>query len=181
MSKKAYIAKSVVLGLVVLALVALNLELANAHRWSKWHWNKHTIKVYNFGSRTAEAKAAINDWASHTSLSLPLKNSHTDISVFGGNWGATGWWGLAQIKHHGWDWWCWWRCRVRHGHARYNSHYGGSTGTGSGSDVRGIFCQEIGHLFGLGHSNDGCMGKTYYNNSNVVVGHNASDVNSYTH
>ena len=173
---------TVVLGLLVLGLLTVNLQLASAHRWGDWHWNKKTIKVRNTSNFHAEAEAAINDWDSRTKLKLPRRSKHTNISVFDGNYGKTGWGGLASIKNTGWDWWCWWWCKVTHGHARYNSYYKNVTkGTGSNSDIRGIFCQEIGHLFGLGHSNDGCMGKGYFNNLNVVSSHNAKNVNSYTH
>ncbi len=175
---KKHLVILVSLVLLMAGLVALNYQLAHAHRWSKWHWDKKTIKVkmWNCG---ADTEAARNDWDSHTDLSLPTSNSHTDISFWCGNWGDTGWWGLASIEDADWDWHCWWYCKVDHGHARFNAFYGGSTGTGTGSDRRGVLCQEIGHLFGLDHSNTGdCMGKTYFNNINVSGSHNWSDINS---
>ena len=46
----------------------------------------------------------------------------------------------------------------------------------SQQDIQGIFCQEIAHGWGLGHSNTGdCMGKTYYNNINYYGPHNSAD------
>ncbi len=163
----------------ILLLTALNANLAFGHRWSSWHWDKSTIRV-GIWSCTADAGAARSDWDSHTDLSLPTSSSHTDISVWCGNFGDTGWWGLASIEDSSFDWWhCFWWCRIEHGHARFNSFYGGSTGTGTASDRRGVLCQEIGHLFGLDHSNTGdCMGKGYYNNVNVTGSHNWSDINS---
>jgi len=164
---------------VALLLVA---NVATAHRWWKWHQHEYSNGVWNTASRHAEAEAALNDWRACSGFSMPSKSSHTDISVFDGNYGATGWSGLAEIKHHGWDWGDWRYSRIKHGHARYNAYYGGSGGTGTNSDIRGIFCQEIGHVWGLGHSNNGCMGKTYYNNSNVVDrAHSCADVRNYTH
>lgn len=172
-------AKSVALGLLVLILLAANLQLAEAHRWKEWHWNKTTIKVKNTAVFHAAAEAAINDWASHTELKMPRRTTHTDISVYDGNWGLTGWAGLASIKDTGWDWWCWWWCEVEHGHARYNSHYAATGGTGSNSRIRGIFCEELGHLFGLRHFNTGCMGPS--NSPNVTTLHLRGNVNNYTH
>lgn len=165
---------------VALALLALNMQVAIAHRWSSWHQPDRTVNTWNFATRSAEANAALNDWDSRTILSFPRQSSHTDISVFDGNFGDTGWGGLASVESSGFGWWdCWWWCHVDHGHARYNSFYGGSSGTGSGSDIRGIFCQEIGHLLGLDHSNTGdCMGKSYFNNINVTGTHNANDISS---
>ena len=163
-------------------LLWVNLQMVSAHRWGNWHQNESSNGVWNYAGRNAEAEAAINDWRACSGVDLPKKTSHTDMSVFDGNYGATGWWGLAEIIDTKYDWWCWWWCAIEHGHARFNSYYGGSGGTGSGSDIRGVFCQEVGHLFGLGHSNNGCMGKGYYNSSNVVDrAHSCADVRNYTH
>ena len=173
---------TITLSAFVLILLGINLQMASAHRWWKWHWNKSTVRYYNFATRNAEAQAAINDWNACSGFTLSKRTSHTDISVFDGNYGATGWWGLAEIKNSGWDWWCWWWCAIKHGHARFNIYYGGRGGIDSNSDIRGVQCQEVGHLFGLGHSNNGCMGKGYYNNSNVVDrSHSCRDVRNYTH
>jgi hypothetical protein len=167
-------------GLLALVLLVLNIQVATAHRWSSWHQPNTTLNTYNFATRHAEAEAALNDWDARTIFSLPRRTSHTEMSVFDGNFGDTGWWGLASIEDTGFGWWdCWWWCHIDHGHARYNSFYGGTGGTGATSDIRGIFCQEIGHLMGLTHSNTGdCMGKTYYNNINVTGPHNASDISA---
>ncbi|MFQ5856038.1 MAG: hypothetical protein ACE5LU_10380 [Anaerolineae bacterium] len=167
-----------VLTLLVLGLSVLNLQLASAHNWWKWHWHPgsgNTVKVaiWNY---TSQATAAVHDWDYHTDLNLPIVGYHTNVSVFGGNYGDTGWWGLAEIKKSKFDWGhkCWGWCRIKHAHARYNSYYGGSS-----ADIRGIFCQEVGHTFGLDHSNTGdCMGKTYYNNINVTGPHNWADINA---
>ncbi len=169
---------TITLGALVVVLAAANVDLALSHKWSSWHWDKRNIRVAIWNC-TADANAAKHDWDNGTDLSLPHRSSHTDISVWCGNFGDTGWSGLASIEKSSFDFWhCFWSCRIEHGHARYNSFYGGSTGTGTNSDRRGILCQEIGHLFGLDHSNHGCMGKTYFNNSNVVTSHNRSDINA---
>jgi hypothetical protein len=167
------------LSVLVIALLIGNYNLAFGHKWWKWHWDKSTIRVWIQNCET-EAEAARADWDGHTDLSLPRLTSHTDISVWCDNFGKTGWWGLASIEDSEFDWWhCFWWCRIKHGHARFNTYYGGTTGTGSGSDKRGVLCQEIGHLFGLDHSNTGdCMGKGYWNSINVTGSHNWGDVNS---
>lgn len=159
---------------VVLGVFA-NVGVATAHNWWSWHWHSgSSIKVWVGSYKSAESNAALNDWDSHTDVNFPRSSSHTEMSVFAGNYGATGWGGLASIESYSFDWWHKWNySKIKHCHARYNSYYGGSS-----ADVRGIQCQEIGHCLGLGHSDHGCMGKGYYNNSNVTVSHNRSDINA---
>jgi predicted Zn-dependent protease len=164
------------LTLVTLGLVALNVQVLNAHQWGSWHWDKSTIGMYVFGSHQNESRAAIADWDSHTQLSLPLRSSHTDVSVFGANAGPVEWAGLASIKESAFDWWhklcC---CKITHAHAQFNCYYNYSS-----ASVQGVQCQEVGHTFGLDHSNtNGCMAKGYYSpSSNFTNSHNWSDVNA---
>lgn len=167
---------------VVLGLMVVNVQIALAHDWWQWHWHKNPLHLYVFGSHQPEAVAAIADWDSHiTDMKLHTQfKGHTDISVYGANFGATGWWGLASIENYSFDWWhLWTYSRIEHAHATYNSYYGGTGGTGTNSDIRGVLCQEIGHTFGLDHSNTGdCMGKGYFNSINVTGSHNWADMNA---
>ena len=154
-------------------LLTANLVMATAafaHQWGSWHWNRYgssvTIKAYNTAYYRTEASQAINDWSNNTILSIPQVDEHTDISVFDGNYGDTGWYGLAEIINASGD-------HITHGHARLNRYYPNSS-----NGRRGTFCQEVGHLFGLGHSNDGgCMGLGYYSGSTTTtVQHNWDDI-----
>jgi len=167
--------------LASIILLAANMQIVFAHNWWDWHWHKSTLHLRVTGSHQNEAVSAIRDWDTNIrDLKLHTQfKTHTNISVFGAYFGATGWGGLATIEDYSFDWWHKWNySRIEHAHATYNSYYGGTTGAGSNSDVRGVFCQEIGHAFGLDHSNTGdCMGKTYFNNINVTGSHNWSDIN----
>jgi predicted Zn-dependent protease len=160
-------------------LLAANLwaaGAASAHDWGKWHWNRAgnptTINVYNTASYKNETSAAVNEWSNDTILNLPQVNSHSDVHVFDGNYGAVGWGGIARIMQYSGN-------HILHGHAELNYYYSYSS-----NGKRGVQCQEVGHLFGLTHSNDGgCMGfgywygesgSTYYQ----VIAHNINDIYS---
>lgn len=163
-------------GLKLIALVGLLIanalagSAALAHQWGSWHWNRYgstvTINIYNTATYRTEANRAISDWDSNTLLSLPQVNSHTDISNFDGNYGNTGWGGIAEIINYSGS-------HITHGHSRLNYYYSYSS-----TQKQGVFCQELGHLFGLTHSNDGCMGMGYYNSLYYTVQHNWTDISN---
>ncbi|MGH7410905.1 MAG: hypothetical protein ACREJ6_07605 [Candidatus Methylomirabilis sp.] len=166
------------LSVVVVALLALNIRLAFAHQWWAWHFHSPiNILVSPWNSHFQQHIAAAADWDSHVSdLKLRVNfKQHTDVSMLDGNYGATGWWGLASIEGYTYDWWHWWCwCLITHAHATFNNYYGGSA-----ADIQGVQCQEVGHTFGLDHSNTGdCMGKGYFNNINVTGPHNWADINA---
>lgn len=172
-------AKIVAYCVAIAGLLYANVQAASAsrlpHNWWAWHWDKSTIYVAVW-SYQSQARAAIRDWNDMTDLRLPELSSHTNISVWGANYGATGWGGLASIESYSWDWHCWWWCKIDHAHARFNSYYSGWNSWWA----RGVFCQEVGHTFGLDHNNSGgCMGLGYYaGSSNRPSSHDVSDVNS---
>jgi len=185
-------AKFTILNIVIVLLLFMNVKIASAHWWlypplltypAPFHWdatgNPLFLSVQNTASRWAEANAAIDDWDRNTILGLVKVSWHGHIEVLDGNYGPTQWGGVAEPSA-AWTTHCWTWCHISHMHTKYNSYYGGTGGTGTWSDIRGIFCQEIGHAFGLNHSNTGdCMGKGYYNNVNVTSAHNWSDINAY--
>jgi len=181
----------VLLGVVLMLLVA---NVVYAHDWWLWHQHKQTLGIFIFASNFNSAETARADWdAPFNVMNLPRVNFHTDVSVFDGNFGDTGWGGLAEIISYFWH--CHfsfigicfdWQPGITHAHARLNTFYfWPNLNTGTTSDAgRGVFCQEIGHTFGLDHSPDGCMGKGYFPGlqanepiSNIVTGHSDFDLN----
>lgn len=171
---------------LILALITANAGVAGAHNWWFWTWGRADMNVYEFTAFVAEAEAARRDWAfPQTRVSLALVPKHSDISLISGDYGKTQWWGLATVESWSsyWPWICGGNkaCRFLHAHARYNSAGGGKRGTGDRSDIRGVFCQELGHTLGLDHSPmHDCMGKRYFkdNDVNVVGPHARADVNA---
>lgn len=165
------------LTLMVGGLVALNAGVANAHNWGSWHWDKSgsqiVIQSQIYGSTTTEAEAARqNAWNTIGILYNYRVDYHTDVSVFDGNFGDTGWGGLASIESSAWDWGCFGWCHITHGHARFNTFYGGGSAW-----TQGVYCQEAFHTYGFDHSDTGdCMGLGYFASGTSFMGpHNNTD------
>ena len=158
------------IGTMCLLGAMLAAGAAQAHNWGCWIQPNRTVYTWNTAALSSQASAALSEWDSKTVLALPRLSSHTDISVFDGFYGNTGWAGIASIESAS-------GCNILHGHARVNRSYSYSS-----NGYRGIFCQEVGHLFGLDHSNDGgCMGGGYFYDINTyytVVQHNINDIAS---
>jgi hypothetical protein len=175
--------RNAVLSVLVVVLLAANAGVARAHDWWYWHWSGSGMRVY-IGNYTAQAEAARSDWAAHTHLALKRGPPQSEIVVFGDDWGPTQWQGLATVEEFGaaWPWQCggaaW--CRILRARARYNAFYK-PTDEPENAYVQGIFCQELGHTWGLAHSDsDDCMGKGTYPGSkhrNTSGPHSWADVN----
>ena len=144
-------------------------DIAQAHQWSNYHWRRGGSSVYIYvynqcGAAYNICEAARKDihYRPHP-VYLVNASSHTDISLLAGNYGATGWYGLAEI---------WWNStygapHIGHGHATLNTYYPQS-GTAA---QQGTMCQEIGHTLGLTHGTSAdCMAKSYYSPSSFYFG-----------
>lgn len=153
-------------GALLIALLAGNA--AQAHQWGCWSQADRNIRIRN-ASGGSQAGAAISDWHNMTILNFSYVSSSEEIYVFNANSGPTGWAGLARITSYS-------GCTIRRATAQVNTYYY----SGSSTAARGIHCQEIGHGFGLDHSNDGgCMGAGYWYSVTSAyrpVSHNVSDV-----
>jgi hypothetical protein len=151
-----------------LLIAGLAADAAQAHQWGCWIQANRTISIRN-ASGGSQAGAAISDWHNMTILNFSYVSSGEEIYVFNANSGATGWAGLARITSYS-------GCTIRRATAQVNTYYYSGTSTAA----RGIHCQEIGHGFGLDHSNDGgCMGAGYWYSVTSAyrpVTHNVTDV-----
>ena len=143
---------------------------AQAHQWGCFSQADRNVRIRN-ASGGSQANAAINDWNSMTILNISSVSSGEETYVFNSNSGATGWGGLASITNYS-------GCTILRATAQVNTYYFSSTSL----SARGVHCQEIGHTFGLDHSNDGgCMGGGYwYSISSAYrpVSHNVNDIGS---
>jgi len=106
------------------------------------------VRIRNTASN---ASAAVSDWNSLTILNLSSVSSGEETYVFNANSGNTGWGGLASITNYS-------GCTILRATAQLNTYYSWTSNA-----ARGVHCQEVGHTFGLDHSNDGgCMGGGYW-------------------
>ncbi|MDX1429596.1 MAG: hypothetical protein R3282_04875 [Rhodothermales bacterium] len=150
---------------------------ANPVWWKNYHWDRSPLYTYiQGGSSNIEAIRAINDWTGRTDIQMRSTTSHRDISVLRGNYGLTGWLGLAEIKSAARDPHCSnGYCEIRHCHASLNTSYSRSSWR-----RQGTYCMELGHCFGLAHDLDnGCMNSGAMNagTSNVASARNVAAIN----
>jgi hypothetical protein len=131
-----------------LLIAGLAGSAAEAKRWGCWIQADRNVKIRN---TTSSASAAVSDWNNLTILNLSSVSSGEETYVFNANSGNTGWGGLASITNYS-------GCTILRATAQLNTYYSWTTNA-----ARGVHCQEIGHTFGLDHSNDGgCMGGGYW-------------------
>lgn len=134
-----------------LLIAGLAAQSAQAIQWGCWIQADRNIKIRNASGGT-QGQNAINDWNNMTILNFTAVSSGEEIYVFNANSGATGWGGLATITSYS-------GCTIRRATAQVNTYYY----SGTSNSARGVHCQEVGHGFGLDHSNDGgCMGGGYW-------------------
>ena len=127
-----------------LLIAGLAGNAAEAKRWGCWIQADRNVKIRN---TTSGASQAVSDWNNLTILNLSSVSSGEETYVFAANSGNTGWGGLASITNYN-------GCTILRATAQLNTYYSWTTNA-----ARGVHCQEIGHTFGLDHSNDGgCMG-----------------------
>jgi len=150
-----------------LLIAGLAGQAAQAHQWGCFIQTDRNVKVRNTSS---SATAAINDWNNQTILNISSVSSGEETYAFSANSGNTGWGGLATLTSVS-------GCTILKATAQLNTYYSWTTNA-----ARGVFCQEIGHTFGLDHSNDGgCMGGGYWYDIGThytLVSHNISDIGS---
>lgn len=184
---------SLAIGLAVVAAVALVSTASAYHSWGTYHWargaNPFTLQVID---------SVTTDWQFEFDTSLiewsnPI-GGHTDVLDFnvgaaddGGRtrkrcqsvsgqirvcnatYGYTGWLGLASINIDS-------AGHILQGTAKVNDSY--SYYWADPDEKRHVMCQEVGHLFGLGHtSEDGSSQNTCmdYSQSSTSISPNAHD------
>lgn len=162
---------------------------ANAsHNWNNYHWarttSSFTLQVIDstVPGWDDELNLALQQWSKSTKLDLRVTAADDSrrarrqcraaagmIRVCNAEYGFNGWLGLASINLDS-------RGHITQGTAKVNDSY--SSYFASQDERRHVMCQEIGHLFGLGHtSEDGSTQNTCmdYSNSPTSTAPNQHD------
>jgi hypothetical protein len=146
--------------LVASLVVGFTTTSVASHYWGQWKYADAYINYYNGATGNyythfqEEALLDLNGWNRYTDVHLTQVGSAgtTDhINAYSGFYGNNGWLGIAEIlQYSGWT--------VKEGRCRLNRSY---LDFGySSTNIKHVACQEVGHLFGLGHnhnSNATCM------------------------
>lgn len=148
--------------LVLIAAVVPHHAAAD-HRWEQFHWarKKNPMRITIIDNMTPawDARlAAINaDWNVSAVIQNSIVADSTDrglrkscpavagkIRTCNSNYGATGWLGLATITTYG--------NHIGDGTVKANEYYFRMTAYDTEAARRHVFCQELGHVFGLDHN-----------------------------
>lgn len=183
--------------LVVLMFSALVVAAAlpnvtgASHSWGGYHWartaNPTRIQIIDSMSTTTwrSRLAAVNaDWNTSAVLENAVVDGSADptlrkqcpavngkIRACNANYGASGWLGLASIHTVG--------SHIVDGTVKMNNYYFAQAAYSSSASRRHVFCQELGHTFGLDHNRTAvtCMNDVAGANDPAYQYPNAHDYN----
>jgi len=151
------------LTLVLLVLAVAAVPAFASHAWSTYHWSKPGSQitppvVMNLtGVWPDYAARVMTDWNASTVIESPwtfgaISNTKRctsttgKIEVCNNTYGQNGWLGIAGISLSG--------GHIVKGYTKLNDTYFKSATYNNPAWRRMVFCQEVGHDYGLGHVNE---------------------------
>jgi len=166
-------------------IAAVSVTAYASHSWNNYHWarttSSFTLQVIDSVSSSwdDELNLALSQWSQSTKLDLQVtgfddstrarkqcRSVTGKIKVCNAAYGNNGWLGLASINIDS-------QSHITRGTAKMNDSYFMDQ-----NERRHVMCQEVGHLFGLGHtSEDGSTQNTCmdYSQSPTSTGPNQHD------
>lgn len=167
------------LTVVLLFVIAFPAAIFATHAWSNYHWartsNPFTLKTGDNLTSTdwkGHLSATVQDWNAGSpkivnSVIVAGTSRKRCSAVAGtsqvcnGTYGNNGWLGLASINISG--------SHITQGTAKMNDTYFNTATYNNPNERRHVMCQEVAHVFGLGHqSEDGSSLNTcmdYFSNT----------------
>lgn len=152
-------------------IATVSIAAYASHSWNNYHWarttSSFTLQVIDSVSSdwNDELSLSLSQWSQSQKLELQITGSDDStrarkqcravagkIKVCNAAYGFNGWLGLASINIDS-------QGHITRGTAKMNDSY--SSYFASQDERRHVMCQEVGHLFGLGHtSEDGSSQQT---------------------
>jgi hypothetical protein len=179
--------------LAVLVIVTA-VPVFAGHAWSTYHWRRTTAQVappvvMNLtGSWPNYAARVMTDWNASGVIESPWSfgsisqrrrctSATGQIEVCNDSYGQNGWLGIAGISLSG--------GHIVKGYTKLNDTYYATAKYNTPAWRRMVFCQEVGHDYGLGHVNEtftdqntgSCM--DYTNDPSGLAGTNGNLSNEY--
>ncbi len=151
----------------VIAVLAGLLLIANIsfaeHTWSNYHWerssNPLTLSLGDnlSGSWGGHFDVAISDWNQSNVLQISKRAGTAknvkrcsprsgEVEVCNDTYGQNGWLGIAGISVSG--------SHITSGYVKLNDTYFNSPTYNTGPWRQSVMCQELGHIWGLGHNDE---------------------------
>lgn len=150
-----------VFGLLMVAVTAFPLIVSASHAWGTYHWsrtaNPLVLQVGDNVSASWDAHLVqtVGDWSQSSVIDLQLvaggaggrcRPTAGRLEVCNDTYGQNGWLGLAQIWLSG--------DHISQGTAKMNDTYFALPQYNTADERNHVMCQEVGHLFGLGHTSE---------------------------
>jgi len=145
-------------------IAAVSVTAYASHSWNNYHWarttSSFTLQVIDSVSSSwdDELNLSLSQWSQSTKLDLQVTGFDDStrarkqcravsgkIKVCNAAYGNNGWLGLASINIDN-------QGHITRGTAKMNDSY--SSYFASQDERRHVMCQEVGHLFGLGHTSE---------------------------
>ena len=183
------------ISLFALALVVLTaVPVFASHAWGTYHWRRTAAQVtppvtMNIsGAWPTYASRVMSDWNASQYIESPWSygsistakrctSATGQIEVCNSTYGQNGWLGIAGISLSG--------GHIIKGYTKLNDTYYNTAKYNTPAWRRMVFCQEVGHDYGLGHVNEtftdpntgSCM--DYTNDPSGTAGTNGNLSNEY--